>query len=361
MSATTTDPGKNAVYAMKNGNVRVSRGGMRPTSASCNITNEFGDQVMVGKCHRTEWYRLNGIPKTDPPNDRSFGIFCVGHGMEDHFQQLWQSQGVLLAGNIINYGQVGSDPRIVISGESDILIRDFDMDPDTGEILKIHSDRAIGIEMKTCRGHFAQKFIFGRANKKYPMGSPKVEHVMQTAMYLAMRKKHEDHYGVTIPYYLIFYFDVADGTYKQFKVELSNGYDGDVIVTTMDGKPVVPDPLYGLQIGEPLYPPWQGLTIENILKRYSELADKLELDDPPPREFQLRYDEATAKRKFATGDLSKTKFNDWEKKPLAEVGDWQCSYCDFKSHCYPVSVFTHDVEDGGLSLDEAMRELGYDI
>ena len=109
MSATTTDPGKNAVYAMKNGNVRVSRGGMRPTSASCNITNEFGDPTMVGKCHRTEWYRLNGIAKTDPPNDRSFGIFSVGHGMEDHFQGLWQSQGILLAGNIINYGQVGSD------------------------------------------------------------------------------------------------------------------------------------------------------------------------------------------------------------------------------------------------------------
>ena len=78
MSATTSDPGKNAVYAMKNGAVRVSRGGMRPTSASCNITNEFGDQVMVGKCHRSEWYRINGVDKTDPPNDRSFGIFVLG-------------------------------------------------------------------------------------------------------------------------------------------------------------------------------------------------------------------------------------------------------------------------------------------
>ena len=103
------------------------------------------------------------------------------------------------------------------------------------------------------------------------------------------------------------------------------------------------------------------MTTDNILARYSELADKLELPDPPEREYQLRYNDTTARRKFAIGDLSKTKFAQWEKKPLAEVGDWQCSYCDFKSHCYPVSVLTADVESGILTVNEAMAELGYDV
>ena len=69
MSAPTSDPGKNAVYAMKNGAVRVSRGGMRPTSASCNITNEFGDQVMVGKCHRTSGISLVRPDWKNPARD----------------------------------------------------------------------------------------------------------------------------------------------------------------------------------------------------------------------------------------------------------------------------------------------------
>jgi CRISPR/Cas system-associated exonuclease Cas4 (RecB family) len=354
-----TDPGKNAIYAMRNRDYRVSRGGMRPTSASCVIQNEFGDDTLVGKCHRAEWYRLNGIKATDPPTDRSFGIFAAGIGMEDYFQNMWKNQGVLLAGSVINYGAVGDDPRVIISGESDIILRDFEMDDD-GQVIRVYQDRAFGIEMKTCRGHFAQKEIFGRGNKKYPMGKPKMEHIMQTAMYLMMRKRHEDHYGVTIPYYLIFYFDVADGTYVSFKISLSNGYDGDILVETLDGKTVAPDPVYGLTIGEPVVP-WSGLTTDNILARYSELADKLELPDPPEREYQLRYNDTTARRKFAIGDLSKTKFAEWEKKPLAEIGDWQCSYCDFKSHCYPVSVLTADVESGILTVNEAMAELGYDV
>ena len=66
------NPGKNAVYGMKNRVYRVSRGGMRPTSASCIITDEYGDKKLVGKCHRAEWFRLNGVAATNPPNDRSW-------------------------------------------------------------------------------------------------------------------------------------------------------------------------------------------------------------------------------------------------------------------------------------------------
>jgi len=168
-------------------------------------------------------------------------------------------------------------------------------------------------------------------------------------MYLMMREKHEKHYNVKIDYYIIFYFAVDTGEYTQFKVSLSNGYDGDVIVETMDGKAIEPDLAYQLIAGKTLNS-WEGLNTDNILERYAELADKLEEPDPPERDYMLRYDEPTVKKKLETNDLSKTKYNEWLKKPLAEVGDWQCSYCDFKSHCYPVSVFSEDVENGILRL-----------
>ena len=161
---------------------------------------------------------------------------------------------------------------------------------------------------------------------------------MQSAMYLMMRDKHEKHYNVKIDYYLIFYFAVDTGEYKQFKISLSNGYDGDIIVETLDGKPIEPDIAYQLIAGKTLAP-WSDLNTDNVM---------------------ARYDEPTVKKKLDKNDLSKTKYNEWLKNPMAEIGDWQCSYCDFKSHCYPVSVFTLDVEDGVLTLDEAMRELGYD-
>ena len=354
----TANPGKNAVYGLRNRAYRQSRGGFRPTSASCVIKDEYGYDKLIGKCHRAEWFRLNGVAATNPPSDRAHGIFATGNGMEDYFQEVWRNQGLLLDGNVLNYGQVGPDPRITISGESDIILWDHELDSD-GKVTKIHRDKAIGIEMKTCRGFFAKKMVFGIGNKMYPNGAPKYEHIMQTAMYLMMREEHEKHYNVKIDHYIIFYFGVDSGEYTQFKISLSNGYDGDIIVETLNGTPIEPDVAYQLIAGKTLNA-WEGLNTDNILDRYSELADKLDEPNPPDRDYQLRYDDKTVKGKLETGDMSKTKYNEWLKKPLAEVGDWQCSYCDFKGHCYPVSIFSQDVEDGVLTLDEAIRELGYE-
>jgi len=62
--------GKNAIYGLRNRSYRVSRGGFRPTSASCIIKDEYGYDKQIGKCHRAEWYRLNGIKPTNPPSDK---------------------------------------------------------------------------------------------------------------------------------------------------------------------------------------------------------------------------------------------------------------------------------------------------
>ena len=358
------NPGKVASYAMRNGEYRISRGGLRPTSASCEITDEYGEQTLIGKCHRAEWYRLHGIEATNPPSDIAFVKFQVGRDMETGFQELWKNQGVLLDSNVLNYGAVpfdfgddsDKDKEMIISGESDALLWMHECDGD-GKVTSIDRSKAVGLEMKTTRNYYAIKEITGRGNKLYPTGKPKMEHIMQVAMYLLTKEKHEKHYGVEIPYYIIYYLFVDSGDSKQFKVSLSK--KGEVIVTDIDDKPIVPDPAYTLDTGIAVNP-WSGLTIDNITKRYAELMVKLEGDAPPDRDHVLRYDEATAKHRFETGQLSKTKHNEWLKKPLATVGDWQCGWCDFRDHCYPCGVLTPDVESGLLTVDDAMKELGYD-
>ena len=77
-------------------------------------------------------------------------------------------------------------------------------------------------------------------------------------------------------------------------------------------------------------------------------------DTPPPREYDLRYSDEKAQRLFDKGDLSKTKKANHEKKPLDDIGDWNCSYCDWKGVCYPQGIFTVDVEKGLLTVDEAL-------
>jgi hypothetical protein len=41
-----------------------------------------------------------------------------------------------------------------------------------------------------------------------------------------------------------------------------------------------------------------------------------------------------------------------------EIGDWNCSYCDWKDVCYPQGIFTTAVENGTLTVDEALANYG---
>ena len=80
-----------------------------------------------------------------------------------------------------------------------------------GEITDISTNKAIGMEMKTNRGYFSKKEVYGIGNKRYPTGHPKMDHVMQTALYLRMRWKLEEYYGVEIDSFRIVYCQVDDG------------------------------------------------------------------------------------------------------------------------------------------------------
>ena len=56
--------------------------------------------------------------------------------------------------------------------------------------------------------------------------------------------------------------------------------------------------------------------------------------------------------------FSKTQYDKWDRsEKIAEIGDWQCSWCDWKELCYPQSVFTEDVESGKLTIKEASTKL----
>ncbi len=355
-----TDVLRPVFNSMRHGSFRTSLGGMNPTGASCWITDEKGNEKLVGKCHRQVWYSKTKTPRTNLPNDQTFIKFAVGHAMEENFQQNWARAGVYLDGNIkvrqdISHG----DPRgeLIMSGEVDALLRDYDLDEE-GQIEEIHTDLGIGIEMKTNRGYFSKKEIYGFGNKIYVNGSPKIEHVMQTAIYLHMRKPLEEYYGVRIESFRIVYCQVDDGHTTWFDISLSDGYDGEIIVKDRYGIELEPDALASLEAGAPMQK-ISGLTMDKIKDRYYKVLDHLkDTENPPPRDFQLRYDAETFELKMERGELSKTAIGNWEKKPNMEVGDWNCRYCDWGDTCYPYGIHTNAVEDGELTPEKAMSMLG---
>lgn len=361
---TNFDPIQNYIYSKRNGGVRISLGGLNPTGASCEITNEYGNPKLIGKCHRQVWYSKKRVERTNTSDDMSFIRFGVGDAVEEELQKHWEKQGLLLAANLKVKAPIAvcSDgEQIDMSGEIDAILRMAETD-DEGRVVSIDTTQAIGIEVKSTRGYFSEKMLVGKGNKMYPIGYPKLEHLMQTGMYLHTRKLVEDTYGVKIPYFVLVYEIVDSCSTSQFRIELSNDYDGEILVKSMDGQLIVPqtDPME--QLKDPngkKNVPIAGLTIENVLKRYVLSYEKLKEATPPERDFSLRFSDELYDELDEQGELTKTKKAAFNKSNLAPVGDWQCSYCDWKDECYPFSVLTQLVESGGLTKEDAMRELGF--
>ena len=356
------DPLEVALIQFDNRGYRESLGGVNPTGASALMEDERGEEVLVGKCLRQVWYSKNHVPKTNPATDNNKMMFMVGNSVESELQKMWAGAGVLLGSNIKLRKNIAknpkTDPEIMLSGEVDALIRLSEWRNDEHGVPRQHISptKAIGIEVKTKYGFFGKAQIMGAKTSTYEHGFPQIEHLMQTALYLHTRKALEEYHDVEIPYFVLVYVLRDNGIHKSFRVELEDGYDGRIIVKDMDGNELKPKSELSLEWGVQVRP--MNLTIDMMRERFLKHIENMKSDPPPPRDFDLRYSDEKAERLFEKGVLSKTKKAKHEKNSMEEIGDWNCSYCDWKGVCYPQGIFTIPVEDGALTVEEALLKSG---
>jgi hypothetical protein len=359
------DPFTVALKSLRQGKYRESLGGeagVNPTGASAIMKNERGEDKLVGKCLRQAWYSKKKVPRTNPATDTNQFLFMLGNMAEGGLQDAWENAGVLLEANSKIKKNIAKNPDtdepIILSGEVDALLRWTDMQTDANGVSRMVIDptKAIGIEVKSKWGYGAKMVMNGTKTSTYEHGYPQIEHLMQTALYLHMRKTWEDFHNVEIPYFVICYISRDNGDNKSFRVELSDGYEGRIIVKDMNGNELKPRAEKALEWN--LTPQQMDLTLDMMRDRFYKQLDNLKSDTPPARDFYLRYSDVMAKANFDMGELSKTKFNEHGKKPLAEIGDWNCSYCDWKDTCYPQGIFSVDVENGVLTANDALKEYG---
>ncbi|MCP4124357.1 MAG: hypothetical protein GY751_21635 [Bacteroidetes bacterium] len=352
------DPFEVACATLRQGKYRESLGGVNPTGASAKMINERGEETLVGKCLRQVWYSKKRVPRTNPATDNNQFLFMMGNAAEDGLQKAWENAGILLESNAKLRANIAKNPEtddaIMLSGEVDAILRWTEMRTGDDGVPRMHIDptKAIGIEVKSKWGYGAKMVMQGNKSSTYEHGYPQIEHLMQTALYLHTRKAFEEFHDVEIPYFVICYISRDNGLHKSFRVELSDGYDGRIIVKDMNGNELKPKAEKSLDWG--VQTQQMELTIDMMRERFLMQIENLKSDTPPPRDFALRYSDEEAERLNSVGELSKTKFNEHGKKPLSEIGDWNCSYCDWKGVCYPQGIFTIPVEDGILTIDEAL-------
>jgi len=371
------DPMRAALYTYRHRrDGYVSSGNFRPTEASCEIIDEFGNPKRVGKCRRAIYYRLTGA-ESGEKTDNTQLIFATGNAMEDYFCDMWEEAGVLITQGYRFRGetQAPDGTKITISGEMDGLLRNFTQeDPhnamDGGKILDISQDLATIMEFKTARGMSIEQTMPNLVKypnwemRLYPDGQPKLAYTMQVACYLHMKGVIEAEFDVTVEEGQICYAGLKPMVFSTFRVRLDA--EGNILVFDKFGREVVPSQryLFGKADDPSLtVSPRQNFNINGILQSYADVSNALANNEIPDRDFELRYSPETVQKLKDTGiaytgsgNLT-AQIKKWEKSDLASVGDFECNYCDFRDLCYPQLTLTTMVENGGMTEQQALGRL----
>jgi hypothetical protein len=314
-----------------------------PSEASVIRENKWGEKEVQGTCQRQAWLRFKTMEQLNNGSDETIAILQVGDDVitvkperQEPRKEWIFEEGRRIEDTIIS---VAAKAGILAAGHRKFVIPIGDGLNLSGEldcIFRVH-DELLGIEVKSVSGYNAEKDIFGTASmrRNNVKGDPKIAHLLQTAVYTW-------HYRDKISRFKIIYFMRGNCLREEFEVTLEEDINTGDWHIMVDGKD-------------------SGVTINQILDRYRELARKLRDNELPPREYKLVYDDETM-NKFAErkdSRLNKTvreawlKYWDRKQDPEArqlkrpEKGDMWCSFCKYRDICYnkkkePIPYGTHD-------------------
>jgi len=286
---------------------------LRPTEASVvSIENDYA--VLWGSCHRKTWYRILNFKETEPITTKTLYIFKFGNIIEDFITDMIKEAGIHKDNSVRLI-----DSETNINGEIDIIV---------GVNTDKDNDKYVIVEVKSTWGGPAMKLFphyEGRGNNKHMVGpKPKEQNLLQLLIYLFKKKDDPNLIGGKLIYLLRDNFKRTE-----FDVVIEKQPNGKHRAR-VDG--TILDNFY----------------IEDIYDRYEIIHNRLETDlqalkdgakktdlIPPERDFDLEYREQQVESLHDIKRISDTNYNKYNKNPKGNpVGDWQCSYCSFKTLCY---------------------------
>lgn len=279
---------------------------MYPSAASCRDMDN--PSIIYGACMRQQWYRCAGYKESDPSGEYSQYIFAAGNLWEDWLTEQCKQMGIWEANSV-----KWSLPEYYLSGEVDIVVRD----PETDEVIIIES------KTYSSNNYKAKSELIGLSGRT---PTPKVQNVMQAALYLMYFSKPENG---GVKRVLLTYFDrscAGPENNQEFWITLNPVEEGKTLIH-IDCKN---------SKGASFSYDMPGITMENLLARYTELINSLrESQEIPPRpDYEHVYSDEKVIRLYNAGEIAKTNYEKWESnKKKYPIGDWQCSYCNYKTLC----------------------------
>lgn len=281
------------------------------TSYGVKIKKPWGDQI-YGACHRKEWYRFKGYQPSNPPSPEQLRKMYWGNFIGDAEIELYKKAGLWIASEVR-----GWIPEYSTRLRIDCFVRN----PDSWsgkELIAMGSGKqsVVGVELKSTWMYGARGTIEAPAGQKL---WPKWEHIIQAAIYHWFFRTYAD-------YWKIVYLARDSGKAREHTL----------LVTDKDE----------ISVNGEMCP----FTVTEIFGRLRELAEKLQHDTVPAREFHLVWDKETLKHMADAGELNKTDTEKVRKGHKVVKGDWECKYCDYARLCWNQVELPYD-----LTLDKILK------
>jgi hypothetical protein len=258
-----------------------------PSESSSIWLDEGEVRRVAGTCLRSTYFRYTGTAKPKKKEVHSEWIFSLGKAVEQILIEYYKQAGIWVANNIEFFW-----PEYNIKGEIDCILKD----PETGE-------KCIW-EGKSFYGYNTTKDLCG--NSKI-VGKPKTQNLFQVSLYLY---KFRD----LFPYAKLIYYARDSAKRAEFTITLQDEGPNQTRIF-VNG---IPD---------------QRFYIQNILNRYKEAMQYIEMHQIPPRDYELVWDTDRIEEAKARGEISKSAYEDWQKGKDT-IGDWTCRYCNYNAVCY---------------------------
>ena len=329
---------------------------MYPSEAAAFVKSANGNAYLIGGCRRKSWFR-NKLQRQQKDKEHQTALFDeilfqdftpkelwkfeISRRTEDLITDeskrasIWETNShrfewlIPYSSDLFDFEKYGS---FLIRGEVDLVVR-----PSPEKL-------PIGIEIKSITGYYGQKQVFGTKSKYghwINPPTPKEQNLLQTVLYAFKFSIIEKQYQ----YFKLVYFSREDGRRIEFNVDL---IPEEVMGSTrhkvyLNGKPYI-----------------HNLYAEDIIDSYRYIHKHIVDDTLPPRDFDLQYPDEKIKALAASGELSKTDMEKFKKNKPVVKGDWECSYCNYKSMCYkgttPIDYSAEQVEFDFSSIESAESE-----
>lgn len=306
-----------------------------PSSASLLMVDDLGFRDLIGKCSREIWFGSLGIDPSNPPGPQSLRKMSLGKNVEDEEQQ-----SILLGiDKISNTTDIKAFTNILIVHKKSILEADKIAVLGEIDLLLIINGIPIPVEIKSIYGYNAVKEIFG--NTKV-VGKPKKQHFLQIACYVYMLSKpdeielyHTDGTPATDVIELIKtpckegvirYIDRSNCITTNFSIGMGKTTDANNKVPLVDGEEYMPITMFDIYN--------RFRVVNEVLNRsFGFTPEKINSIVVPPRDSTFQYSQNRLTHYYNTSVMSKTNKALYMKNGTIRMGDYQCSYCNYKAIC----------------------------